>query len=57
MDSLLSAIRCYEFMDQTGLLRLKQAFDADLIKNINTEEGVVYASIRQQVIDAVLEGR
>lgn len=55
MMKLSSAIACYELMDQTGLLRLKQAFDSDLIKNINTEEGVVFASVRQQIIDGILE--
>lgn len=52
---LSSAIVCYELMDQTGLLGLKQALDSDLINNINTEEGVVFASMRQQIIDGILE--
>lgn len=52
---LSSAIACYELMDQVGLLQLKQAFDSDLINNINTEAGVVFASMRQQIIDGILE--
>ena len=52
---LNSAIVCYELMDQTGLLRLRQAFDSDLINNINTEAGVIFASMRQQIIDGILE--
>ncbi len=51
------AIACYELMDQTGLLRLKQAFESDLIGNIITEAGVVFASMRQQIIDGILEYR
>ena len=56
MNKLSSAIACYELMDQTGLLRLKQAFESDIISNITTEFGVVFASMRGQIIDAVLEG-
>ena len=55
MMKLNSAIVCYELMDQTGLLRLRQAFDSDLINNINTEAGVIFASMRQQIIDGILE--
>ena len=54
---LSSAITCYEFMDQAGLLQLKRAFESDLIGNINTEDGVVFASVRQQIIDGILEER
>ena len=54
---LSSAIACYELMDQVGLLQLKRAFEVDLIKNINTEEGVVFASMRGQIIDGILEER
>lgn len=53
--NLSSAIACYELMDQTGLLQLRQAFDSDLIGNIDTEEGVVFANMRQQIIDGILE--
>ena len=52
---LSSAIACYELMDQAGLLRLRRAFESDLIDNINTETGVVFASMRGQIIDAILE--
>ena len=55
MMKLSSAIECYNLMDQTGLLRLKQAFESDLINNIDTEAGVVFASMRQQIIDGILE--
>ena len=55
MISLNSAIACYELMDQSGLLRLRQAFEDDLINNINTEAGVVFASMRGQIITAILE--
>lgn len=54
---LTKAIECYELMDQIGLLRMMQAFDSDIDKNINTEEGVVFASIRQQIIDGMLKER
>lgn len=54
---LSSAIECYNLMDQTGLLRLKQAFESDLINNIDTEEGVVFVSMREQIIDSILEER
>jgi len=59
VDDLLlkKAIECYELMDQTGLLQLKQAFESDLINNIDTEAGVVFASMREQIIDAILEDR
>lgn len=57
MMKLSSAIECYNLMDQTGLLRLRQAFESDLINNINTEEGVVFASMREQIIDGILEDR
>ena len=57
MTKLSSAIACYELMDQHTLLRLKQAFESDLINNITTEFGVVFASMREQIIDAVLEDR
>ena len=52
---LSSAIMCYNLMDQAGLLQLKRAFESDLIGNIDTEEGVVFASMREQIIDAILE--
>ena len=55
--SLSSAIACYELMDQVGLLRLKQAFESDIINNITTEFGVVFASMREQIIDGILEMR
>lgn len=54
---LPSVIACYELMDQAGLLQLKQAFESDLIDNIITEEGVVFASLRIQIIDGILEER
>ena len=54
---LSGAIACYELMDQAGLLQLKWAFESDLIGNINTEAGVVFASMREQIIDAILEER
>ena len=54
---LSNAIECYNLMDQTGLLRLKQAFESDLINNIDTEAGVVFVSMREQIIDAILEER
>jgi len=59
VDDLLlkKAIECYELMDQTGLLQLKQAFESDLINNIDTEAGVVFASMREQIIDVILEDR
>jgi len=55
ITQLSSAITCYELMDQAGLLQLRQAFESDLIGNINTEEGVVFASMREQIIDGILE--
>jgi len=57
MSKLSSAIACYEFMDQTSLLRMKQAFESDLEHSINTEGGVHFASIRIQLIDYILEER
>ena len=54
---LSSAIACYELLDQAGLLQLKRAFESDLIGNINTEAGVVFASMREQIIDGILEDR
>ena len=55
VTQLSSAIMCYSLMDQAGLLRLRQAFESDLIGNIDTEEGVVFASMREQIIDGILE--
>jgi len=52
---LSSAVACYELMDQHTLLRLRQAFESDLINNIDTETGVVFASMRGQIIDSILE--
>ena len=54
---LKKAVECYELMDQTGLLQLGQAFESDLINNIDTEAGVVFASMRGQIIDVILEDR
>jgi len=47
----------YELMDQTQLLRLKQAFEADLAHNIDTEEGVLFAGCRINIIEQILEER
>jgi hypothetical protein len=54
---LSSVIACYELMDQTGLLRLKQAYETDLRQCIDTEKGVVFANLRIQIIDGILEDR
>ena len=45
----------YELMDQTQLLRLKQAFEYDLAHNIDTEYGVIFASERIAIIDRLIE--
>lgn len=47
----------YEFMDQTQLLQLKQAFENDLAHNIDTEEGVLFAGGRINIIEQILEER
>ena len=47
----------YELMDQTQLLCLKQAFEADLKHNIDTEEGVLFAGCRINIIEQILEER
>ena len=57
ITQLSSAIACYSLMDQTGLQQLRQALESDLIGNIDTEEGVVFASMREQIIDSILEDR
>lgn len=53
--ALFNAVECYESVDQTGLLCLKQAFESDLEHSIETELGVVFASMRIQLIDSILE--
>lgn len=59
VDDLLikKSIECYELMDQTGLLRLRQALKHDLTHSLTccTEESVNFASIRIQIIDGILE--
>lgn len=45
----------YELMDQTQLLRLKQAFEYDLAHNIDTEKSVLFASERIAIIDRLIE--
>ena len=57
MKILFGVVKCYEYMDQTGLLRLKQAYETDLRQCIDTEKGVVFASLRIQIIDGILEDR
>ena len=47
----------YELMDQTQLLCLKQAFEKDLAHNIDTEEGVLFAGCRINIIEQILEER
>lgn len=47
----------YELMDQTQLLCLKQAFEKDLKHNIDTEEGVLFAGCRINIIEQILEER
>jgi len=47
----------YELMDQTQLLCLKQAFENDLANNIDTEEGVLFAGCRINIIEQILEER
>jgi len=47
----------YELMDQTQLLQLKQAFESDLKHNIDTEEGVLFATGRIAIIDQLIEER
>lgn len=47
----------YELMDQTQLLQLKQAFESDLKHNIDTEEGVLFAGGRINIIEQILEER
>ena len=47
----------YELMDQTNLLQLKQAFESDLKHNIDTEEGVLFATGRIAIIDQLIEER
>lgn len=47
----------YELMDQTQLLCLKQAFENDLAHNIDTEEGVLFAGCRINIIEQILEER
>lgn len=55
--SLPAIVACYDFMDQTGLLQVKQAFESDLEHNICTENGVIFATVRIQIIDGILEER
>ncbi len=57
--TLKGTIECYDLMDQTGLLRLKQAFEHDLAQSLTccTEQSVNFASIRIQLIDLILEER
>lgn len=53
--SLNFAIKyCYELMDQTGLLQMKQSLEHDL-KHCRTEDEVVFATMRIQIIEAILE--
>lgn len=47
----------YELMDQTQLLQLKQAFESDLKHNIDTEDGVLFAGGRINIIEQILEER
>ena len=47
----------YEHMDQTQLLQLKQAFENDLVHNIDTEYGVLFAGCRINIIEQILEER
>lgn len=51
------ASEVYELMDQTQLLQLKQAFETDLKHNIDTEEGVLFAGARINIIESILEER
>lgn len=53
--SFKHARECYESMDQTWLLRTKQALETDLKHNIDTEQGVIFASVRINIIDDILE--
>jgi len=57
MLDIQEAVDIYELMDQTQLLRLKQAFESDLKHNIDTEEGVLFAGGRINIIEQILEER
>ena len=47
----------YELMDQTQLLRLKQAYEHDLEHNITTKGNLCFANSRITIIDGILERR
>lgn len=55
--SFRTARECYELMDQTWLLQTKQAFERDLKRSIDTEQGVIFAGVRINIIDNILEER
>lgn len=47
----------YELMDQTQLIRLRQAYKYDLEYNVTTMEGVRFANSRITIIEGILEQR
>ena len=55
MLNIQEAKDVYELMDQTQLLRLKQAFEYDLEYNVTTTEGVRFANLRITIIDGILK--